>query len=349
MDRGTEGAAMLRREIFRILAAGWTARLGIRTASSRFGPAGGRGFPPQLDGFPSVRAMVLGTAQDGGIPHLGCRCVHCEEARRDPGRARLVASLALADLSERKLFLVDASPDVRTQLDRALGLFPPPLPKLSEVLAGVLLTHAHIGHYLGLAFFGYESVSTEELPVHCSRRMAAFLAGNGPWSQLVRLKNIALRTFKPGDRIPLTASLSAEPFRVPHRDEYTDTMGFRIAGPTRALLYIPDIKGWDAWERSLGDALREADVALLDGTFFGPDDLAGRDMSTIGHPLIVDTLRRLGDLPAADRPKILFTHLNHTNPALDPASAARRTIEDAGARLAEDGETIDLARPTKSG
>jgi pyrroloquinoline quinone biosynthesis protein B len=286
--------------------------------------------------------MVLGTAQDGGIPHLGCRCARCEAARRDPRRARLIASLALADLDERKLFLVDASPDIRAQVDRALGLFPPPLPQLSEVLAGVLVTHAHIGHYLGLAFFGYESAATRELPVHCSRRMAAFLANNGPWSQLVKLANIVPRTFEPGERVPLTASLSAVPFRVPHRDEYTDTMGFKIAGPARALLYIPDIQRWDAWERPLEDALRETDIALLDGTFFGPDDLPGRDMAAIGHPLIVDTLRRFKALPAADRPEVLFTHLNHTNPALDPASPAHRAIEDAGARLAEEGETIDL-------
>jgi pyrroloquinoline quinone biosynthesis protein B len=215
---------------------------------------------------------------------------------------------------------------------------------LSEVLAGVLLTHAHIGHYLGLAFFGYESISARKLPVYCSERMAAFLAGNGPWSQLVRLENIAPKTFRPGDSIALTASLSAVPFGVPHRDEFTDTMGFRIAGPGRSLLYIPDIQGWDAWERSLSDALREIGVALLDGTFFSYDDLPGRDIAAIGHPLIVDTLRRLRSRPAAERPEVLFTHLNHTNPALDPASPARRAIEEAGARLAEDGLTIELAR-----
>jgi len=286
--------------------------------------------------------MVLGTAQDGGIPHLGCRCSRCEEARRDPSRARLVSSLALVDVDERKLFLVDASPDVRAQVDRALGVFPTPVPQLSEVLAGVLLTHAHIGHYLGLAFFGYESAAMRKFPVHCSERMAAFLAGNGPWSQLVRLQNIVPLTFKPGDRVPLTASLSASPFRVPHRDEYTDTVGFRITGPARSLLYIPDIQGWDAWERTFEDALRESDIALLDGTFFGPDDLPDRDMSAIGHPLIVDTLRRLKSVPDADRPKVLFTHLNHTNPALDPSSPARRAIEDSGARLAEDSQTFDL-------
>jgi len=341
---------MLRREIMQVLAAGWAARLGRRLVPSPPFFGGGserrstRSSQDRPGVSPTVRAMVLGTAQDGGIPHLGCRCAHCEEARRDPRRARLVASLALADLDERKLFLVDASPDIRAQSDRALGRFPPPLPQLSEVLAGVLLTHAHIGHYLGLAFFGYESAATRRLPVHCSERMASFLAENGPWSQLVRLENIALRTFKPGADVPLTASLAAVPFRVPHRDEYTDTLGFKILGPSRSLLYIPDIQGWEAWDRPLEDALRGTDIALLDGTFFGPDDLAGRDMSAIGHPLIVDTLRRLERLPAEDRPEVLFTHLNHTKPALDPASRARRAIEDAGARLAEEGETIDLNR-----
>lgn len=340
---------MKRREIIRILAAGCAARFGGKAAAGSFPPCGtevrlpSRNAVARTRGSSSVRAMVLGTAQDGGIPHLGCDCAHCEQARRDPGRARLVASLALADLDERKLFLVDASPDIRAQADMALGLFPPPRPKLSEVLAGVLLTHAHIGHYLGLAFFGYESLSARKLPVHCSERMADFLAGNGPWSQLVRLENISLRVFKPDDPIPLTASLSASAFRVPHRDEYTDTVGFGITGPVKRTLYIPDIQKWEAWDRPLEAELRKTDIALLDGTFFGPEDLPGRDMSAIGHPLIVDTLRRLEALPAAVRPEVLFTHLNHTNPALDPASPSRRAIEGAGARLAEDGQVFELA------
>jgi len=286
--------------------------------------------------------MVLGTAQDGGIPQIGCRCPNCERARRDPDRARLIASLALADLNERKLFLIDASPDIRIQVDRALGLFPPPAPALSDVLAGVLLTHAHIGHYTGLMFFGYESMAARRLPVFGSKRMVEFLAANGPWSQLVRMENISPRTFNPGEGIRLTAALKAVPFQVPHRDEYTDTFGFKIAGPERTLLYIPDIRSWEAWESPLDEALRSADAALLDGTFFGPGDLPGRDMTEIGHPLIIDTLRRIERLPAGTRAKVHFIHLNHTNPALDPGGAARRTIEQAGTRTAEEGWIFDL-------
>jgi pyrroloquinoline quinone biosynthesis protein B len=175
--------------------------------------------------------------------------------------------------------------------------------------------------------------------------MAEFLAANGPWNQLIRLENISLRTFRPKERIRLTASLAAIPVPVPHRNEYADTFGFEIVGPTRSLLYIPDIQSWETWERSLDEALRATDVALLDGTFFGPDDLPGRDMTEIGHPLVLDTIRRMESVPAADRATVLFTHLNHTHPALDPAGRARRAIEESGARLAEDGEVIDLSGP----
>lgn len=316
----------------------------IRLAGKESPPAPLRTKPPPKPEKKNagVKAMVMGTAQDGGIPQIGCRCPNCEKARRDPGRARLIASLALADLDELKLFIVDASPDIRIQADRALSLFLPPEPSLGDALAGVLLTHAHIGHYTGLMFFGYESMAARRLPVFGSKRMVEFLAANGPWSQIVRRENISPRTFKPGERIRLTAKLEAVPFEVPHRDEYTDTFGFEIAGPERRLLYIPDIRSWEAWERPLGEALRSADAALLDGTFFGPGELPGRDMAEIGHPLIVDTLRRIEQLPAALRAKVRFIHLNHTNPALDPVGAARRTVEQTGARIAEEGEIFDL-------
>jgi pyrroloquinoline quinone biosynthesis protein B len=330
------------------LIAGWTAAAtgrGMRFSPFLTGAAvkPNEGSPnTRLNKRSSVRAMVLGTAQDGGIPQIGCRCPNCERARRDPRQARLIASLGLADLEERKLFLIDASPDIRPQVDRALGMFPPPAPALTDVLAGVLLTHAHIGHYTGLMFFGYESLAARRLLVYCSARMAEFLAANGPWNQLIRLENISLRIFKPGEKIPLTPSLTAVPIPVPHRNEYTDTFGFEIAGPARSLLYIPDIQSWAAWERSLEKALRKVDVALIDGTFFGPDDLPGRNMAEIGHPLVLDTIRRMKNVPAAERATVLFTHLNHAHPALDLAGKARRVIDESGARLAEEGKVIDL-------
>ena len=285
-----------------------------------------------------VLVKVLGTAQDGGIPHLGCRCPNCERARRAPREKRLVASLAVADLKDRRFFLIDATPDIRPQLDAALRVFGPEPADLKETLAGVVLSHAHIGHYTGLMFFGYESVSMTRLPVFCSPRMADFLAGNGPWSQLVRLENVILKTLTAGEPTALTGRISIVPFRVPHREEYSDTLGFMIRGPRKTMLYIPDIKNWDAWDRPVASEVERTDFALLDGTFFSPEELPGRDVSALGHPMIRESLRVLGGLSPEKKVGVFFTHLNHSNLALDPAGEARKELERAGFRLAAEGQ-----------
>ncbi len=290
----------------------------------------------------NILVKVLGTAQDGGIPHLGCRCPNCRRARANPKETRLVASLAVADLVDRKLFLVDATPDMRPQLDAALRDFGPEPADLKETLAGVVLTHAHIGHYTGLMFFGYESVSTKGLPVYCSPRLGDFLAGNGPWDQLVKLENIVLKTLTAREPLALTERLSVVPFKVPHREEYSDTLGFEVRGPRKTLLYIPDIKSWEAWDRPIADELERTDFALLDGTFFSAEELPGRDVASIGHPPIRESLRLLSGLSAEKKAGVFFTHLNHSNLALDPAGAARKEVERAGFRLAGEGQEFFL-------
>ncbi|MEW5901335.1 MAG: MBL fold metallo-hydrolase [Acidobacteriota bacterium] len=284
-----------------------------------------------------IIVKVLGTAQDGGIPHLGCTCPNCSRARRDPKERRLIVSLAVADFSQKKIFLIDATPDIRVQAEAAVRLLGPGEPKLLEALEGVALTHAHIGHYTGLMFFGYESVSAKKLPVFASRRMADFLTNNGPWSQLVRLENIALQLLALEEQLALTGSIRITAFAVPHRDEYTDTLGMRIAGPEKTLLYIPDIQSWGAWDRSLAAEVEKTDFSLLDGTFYAPEELPGRDATAIGHPPIRETVRLLRGLPSSKKAGVFFTHLNHTNLALDPAGAARREMEDTGFHLASDG------------
>ncbi len=290
----------------------------------------------------SVLVKVLGTAQDGGIPHLGCSCPNCERARRSPQHARLIASLAVADLADKTLFLIDATPDIRPQLDIALRIFGPDPPPLRRILAGVVLTHAHIGHYTGLMFFGYEALSTDRLPVFCSTRMADFLAANGPWSQLIRLENIELHPLAPDKEIRLTERISVTPCLVPHRDEFSDTFGFTFAGPRGKLLYIPDIDSWEAWEKPLRMELEEADFALLDGTFFSSGELPGRDMAAIGHPTIEASLELLKDLPEQKKDSVFFTHLNHSNAALDPEGEARKLVEGAGFALASRDQTFFL-------
>lgn len=291
----------------------------------------------------SVVVRVLGTAQDGGIPQIGCICPNCVRARLYPQHRRLIASLAVADLGLRKFVLVDATPDVRTQAEAAVARLGPDPPKLLEAMSGIVLTHAHIGHYTGLMFFGYESASAKRLPVFASRRMADFLARNGPWSQLVRLENIELRTVKPEETVAPMGGVLVTALTVPHRDEFTDTLALRIAGPRRSLLYIPDIQSWEAWSSRLEAELDKSEIALLDGTFFVPDELPGRDAAAIGHPPIKMTVERLRALPASKKAGIFFTHLNHTNLALDPAGAERRWLEEAGFRLAAEGQEFDLS------
>ncbi len=135
----------------------------------------------------SIEAILLGTAQDGGLPQAGCYCVRCAAARANPALRQWAACLGLVDYSTRQSWLIDATPDFREQLD-ALHRIAPDCP-----LAGIILTHAHTGHYAGLIHLGREAWGTRDMPVYASPRMADFLRRNAPWSQLVALGNVELR------------------------------------------------------------------------------------------------------------------------------------------------------------
>jgi pyrroloquinoline quinone biosynthesis protein B len=289
-------------------------------------------------------AVVLGSAQDGSLPQIGCTGPHCMAARADPNRRRLVASLLLADPRTGKRWLIDATPDLPEQVELA-SAHPPtrrstgPRPALFD---GIFLTHAHTGHYTGLIHLGRPAHGAKNLPVFGSSRMCDFLRTNGPWDLLVDNGNITLQAFKAEQTIILGEDLSITALPVPHRVEYTDTVAFLVRGPQRTLLYLPDIDKWESWERRIEEVLASVDVALLDGTFYAEGELPGRNMSEIPHPLIEDTIRRFQELPTDQRRKIVFTHLNHTNPAVDPDSAATARIISAGMAVAKDGQCFGL-------
>src|SRR5829696_9704291 len=224
------------------------------------------------------RVVVLGTAQDGGMPQTSCEHAACAAARKDPKLARRVASLAV--VAGGRTFLVDATPDLPAQIQEVHAFRPFPQGRVDRApVDGVLLTHAHIGHYLGLAHFGFESLNTKDIPVYVTPRMAEYLRTSGPWSQLVKLGNIALREIRPGAAFQLEEGLTVTPIQVPHRDEYSDTMAFVIRGGSKALLYVPDTDSWKAWARPLPEVLEaeKIDFALLDATFYSPDELPDRD------------------------------------------------------------------------
>jgi len=275
-----------------------------------------------------VEAVVLGIAQDGGVPHLGCLQKLCVDARRDPAKRRLVASLGLVDDRAGRRFVIDATPDFSEQVAR-LGRLPD----------GILLTHAHIGHYLGLAQLGREVVNARRLPVFCTPSMARFLRENLPWSRLVALENIEIREVEPGKEIALTDSLHVTSIKVPHRDEDSDTVAYVVAGPDRRLLWLPDIDKWEKWDRRIEDVVKTMDVAFLDGTFFSADEIPGRSLAEIPHPLVSETVSLLST--GVRSTKIFFVHLNHTNRLLWDRKEARRLL-DKGFGIAAEGQRIRL-------
>ncbi len=280
---------------------------------------------------------VLGTAQDAGFPQIGCYCQNCLLARKSPELARLVTSLALCDLKEKKYYLLDATPDIKAQTHAIHTRLDLPLEGGKNTPEGIILTHAHLGHYTGLMFYGYESLSAYRLPVLCSLEMANFLAHNGPWSQLIQLENITLVSPPLEKSYALTSQIQVTPFNVPHRNEYSNTWGVIISGKNKKLLYIPDIQSWEVWEKSIAAEVKKADIALLDGTFFSSDELPERNQSKIGHPLLSASMQILQETVKEGGCKVYFTHLNHTNPTLNPEGEAIRKVKDRGFNLAEEG------------
>ncbi len=300
---------------------------------------------PPVPNEPSTlpRLRVLGTAQDGGFPHAACSCDRCELARSDPRTERLVASVALI-ASDGRVFLVDATPDIRRQLDRLRDLKPSTGRVDRAPVDGVFLTHAHLGHYTGLGFLGFEAIHAQEIPLYATPRMVDFLSSNGPWSQLVDLRNVVPVKLTPGEPLVLDEQLSVTAFRVPHRDEFADTVGYLFAGPQRRVFYVPDTDGWEHWETPLEEWLerQEVDVAIVDGTFFSMDELPGRDVAAIGHPLVIDTIKRLQEKVSAGSLRVFFTHFNHSNPVLDADGERRRQVEAAGFAVLDDGLELPL-------
>ncbi len=283
--------------------------------------------------------LVLGIGQDAGVPQSGN---HTHPGWTDPESAYLATSLGLVDPNSGKKWMFEASPDFRRQwymLERT----EPSSDQLTP--DGIFLTHAHIGHYTGLMFLGHESIGASSVSVYAMPLMADYLELNGPWDQLVRHQNIRLRRM--GENIPVrrTNEIQVVPFLVPHRQEYSEVVGYRIEGPSRTALFIPDIDSWEEWDNEghrLEGVLQSVDLALIDGSFFANGEIPGRDMSDFPHPFISHTMNRLKNLPDNQRSKIRFIHLNHTNPALYLDSEAAQSVFDAGFGLARPLERYDL-------
>lgn len=287
--------------------------------------------------FHHVSLKVLGTIQDGGIPHLGCNKKCCEEYFLNQTQRIGVSSLGISNLKNNKNYLIDATPDINFQLKKLIGN-----ENISKKLNGIFITHAHMGHYSGLLNLGRESFSSSLVPLFVMPKMHEFISSNGPWDQLVKLKNVDLKSLSNNKPEVLGDNLSIVPFLVPHRDEYSETVGYKIIGPNKTALFIPDIDKWEKWEISIVELVKEVDYAFLDGTFYDAKEINNRDISEIPHPFIIESLELFKNLSVVDKNKVYFIHLNHTNPAIDKSSAPFKNITSKGFNVAEGNMEFNL-------
>ena len=274
------------------------------------------------------------------MPQVGCYADRCERARARE-RPRFAASLALVDPDADRYYLVDVSPDVTRQLD----LIDEPGFRARagqrRPFDGIFLTHAHIGHYAGLAVLGREGLGIAPTPTYCTPAMAGFLRNNGPWGLMVSDGRLDLRPVGDEEWIRVDDRLEARALRVPHRPEYSDTVGWVFRGPGQTLLYLPDIDSWERWERNIEDVVAAVDVALLDASFYSGDEVPGRAIEDIPHPLVPHSMDRLqGRVDAGDR--VVFTHLNNTNPAIFEDSPEAAEVRRRGFEIATEGQRFPL-------
>jgi pyrroloquinoline quinone biosynthesis protein B len=278
---------------------------------------------------------ILGIAQDGGYPQAGCTEEHCLRHWRGEEAKRHVVSLGLTDQVSGQNWLFEATPDFTTQLQQLQ------LASKSTNLSGIFLTHAHMGHYAGLLQLGREAMGAKGIPVYVMPRMKEFLENNAPWSQLVALGNIKLILMEPDKPIQLTPTIRVTPLQVPHRDEFSEAVGFRVETSEKSLLFIPDIDKWPLWERDIRAEVARVDVALLDATFYQEGELPNRNMSEIPHPFVAETIALFSPLPTAEKRKIKFIHFNHTNPLI-LEGPERNRVKNLGFDVATEGERIHL-------
>ncbi|MEO7659379.1 MAG: MBL fold metallo-hydrolase [Pyrinomonadaceae bacterium] len=285
----------------------------------------------------SPYVVVLGVGQDAGVPQMGCDSLFCRRAWSDPTLRQTVSSIALVDPDTKSRWIFDATPDLPEQFQILKAV----TKDRSNTISGIFLTHAHMGHYTGLMYLGRESMNAKGVSVYARPRLRDLLEHNAPWSQLVSLKNIALQPLTDKTTVPLKEQLSVEPFLVPHRDEFSETVGFRIRSGSKTLIFIPDIDKWEKWNTRLADLVTTSDHLLLDGTFYADGEI-NRPMSEVPHPFVTETMDLLQILPKKERSKVTFIHFNHSNPLVQGDRQKIADVRRRGFRVAVKGMRFGL-------
>ena len=280
---------------------------------------------------------ILGIAQDAGYPHINCENDCCKSFYDGSESRKLVSCLGLVDLVDNKKYIFDATPDFTEQtqelntnhLDNGY------------IIDGVFLTHAHIGHYTGLMYLGFEALGANKVPVYAMPRMKEYLETNGPWSQLLTFNNVDLKPLQNDSVVTLNRNLKVTPILVPHRDEFSETVGYKIEGQNKTALFIPDIDKWQKWERNIIEEVKKVDYAFLDASFFRDGEI-DRDMSKIPHPFTTQTTTLFENEDLETKNKIHFIHFNHSNPTIKDSHRLKDSILNLGFRFAKEGDVYDL-------
>ena len=285
--------------------------------------------------MPNQFITILGNVQDAGYPHIGCE-KNCCNKNFNSSAVNFVTSLGVTDLVDNKSFLFEATPDISKQLKFLNNNY-----SSSTIVDGVFITHAHIGHYTGLMYFGREALGAHKVPVYVMPKMKQFLESNSPWNQLIDLDNVQLREIFKNKKITISKNLIIVPFTVPHRDEFSETVGYKIIGPNKSALFIPDINKWSLWDKDIVAEVKDVDYAFLDATFF-KDGEVNRSMDEIPHPFIVETINLFKNESIQLKNKIHFIHFNHTNISLQYKNPVIDSIRKLGYNFARFGDQLSL-------
>ena len=292
---------------------------------------------------------VLGAAAGGGFPQWNCGCPQCRAVRDGsrPCRSRTQSSVAVSS-DYRRWFLLNASPDIRAQIESFPALHPQGV--RDSPLQAVLLTDAELDHTLGLLLLR----EAGDLEVHATAAAHETLCtGTSLLQTLGAYARVEWRPVATGIEVPMADSLSYRAFNVPtdKRARFTTgeegiVVGYRITdGHTgRALVYLPGAQKLTASVRA---HLEDCACLLFDGTCWQDDELirlgiAAKTSRDMGHLPISGadgSLEQLAPLPIERK---IYIHINNTNPILIEDSPERRIVEEHGLEVAVDGLELEI-------
>ncbi len=279
----------------------------------------------------SIRIRILGSAAGGGLPQWNCSCPNCVAARTGKIPCQTQSSIALSGGDSQAWFLINASPDLSSQIEATPALQPQVDSPRNTPIAGVLLTNADIDHALGLVLMRNANAP---LAVYGSKQMRQQLGWmNGVLDRFCGIE-WKLDGLRPSS---LTNGI------VIRMIELGQSVAYHVRGEANGpgALIAPAVA-------EITDELREAaeqsDVVLFDGTFWEDDELksfrpGARTAREMNHLPVRDSLDFLRKLPARRK---VYTHINNTNPILMPGSPERAEVEQAGIEIGYDGMEIEL-------